>query len=317
MHDLRRLRAFHAVAERRSFSAAALELGYAQSVVSHHIAALEREFGLTLVDRSRRPVGLTPAGESLRGHAVAVLGAVAQAEDELRSLAGLLSGTLRLGAFLTACTSFVPPALARFQRDSPGVEVLLEQVETEDALRRLRAGDLDLALVYSNQPADAPPGADAALAWSHIGDDPYRLVLPSDHRLARRRRIAAADLAGERFATPERTGVGLGLAYHEMLERVCAPGGFRPEVGYIVSDVAVARALVSAGLCVGVMPELTIPLPRPDVAVRPLPAAVDEHRSVFAVWLKQRRVPAVAPMRRLLADASAARLTAPPGHPEN
>src|SRR4051794_35014415 len=59
MHDLRRLRAFYAVAERRSFSEAALSLGYAQSVVSHHVAALEQEFGLTLVDRTRRPVGLT------------------------------------------------------------------------------------------------------------------------------------------------------------------------------------------------------------------------------------------------------------------
>src|SRR6266545_3728473 len=113
MYDLRRLRAFHEVAEQRSFSAAALELGYAQSVVSHHVAALESEFGLTLVDRASRPVKLTPAGERLRHHAAEVLGRVAEAEDELRALAGLETGTLRLGAFLTACTSFVPPALAR------------------------------------------------------------------------------------------------------------------------------------------------------------------------------------------------------------
>lgn len=308
MYDLRRLRAFHAVAERRSFSAAALELGYAQSVVSHHVAALEDEFGLTLVDRSRRPVGLTPAGERLRGHAVAVLGAVAEAEDELRALAGLQTGTLRLGAFLTACTSFVPAVLARFERDSPGVEVRVEQAEPEDALRRLRAGDLDLVVVYTNEPAGEPPGADDALAWSHLGNDPYRLVLPSDHRLARKRRISSADLAGERFGAPAHVGPGA-TVYHAMLERVCAPGGFAPDIAYLVTDVTVARALVTAGLCIGVMPEITIPVPRPDVAVRPLPAGVDEHRAVFAVWLKNRRVPAVAPMLRLLVDAAAARLT--------
>ena len=306
MHDLRRLRAFHAVAERRSFSAAALDLGYAQSVVSHHVAALEDEFGLTLVDRSRRPVGLTPAGERLRGHAIAVLGAVAEAEDELRALAGLQTGVLRLGAFLTACTSFVPPALARFERDAPGIDVRVEQAETEDALRRLRAGDLDLAVVYSNRAADAPPGADEALAWSHLGDDPYRLVVPAAHRLARKRRIAAADLRGERFSAPVATGIG--RDYHAMLERVCAPAGFQPDIAYIVRDVTVGRALVTAGLCIAVMPELTIPLPRPDVAVRPLPPHAHEHRGVFAVWLKNRRVPAVAPMLRLLADGAAARL---------
>jgi DNA-binding transcriptional LysR family regulator len=306
MYDLRRLRAFHAVAERRSFSAAALELGYAQSVVSHHVGALEEEFGLTLVDRSRRPVGLTPAGERLRGHAVAVLGAVAEAEEELRALAGLRTGTLRLGAFLTACTSFVPGALARFERDSPGVEVRVEQAEPEDAMRRLRAGDLDLAVVYSNQPSDRPAGADDAHGWDHLGDDPHRLVLPAGHRLARKRRIAAADLRDEHFSAPEVTGQGRG--YHEMLERVCAPGGFEPNITHVVRDVTVARALVSAGLVIAVMPELTIPLPRPDVAVRPLPPGAREHRSVFAVWLKNRRVPAVAPMLRLLADAAEERL---------
>src|SRR5206468_2085028 len=105
MHDLRRLRAFHGVAEHRSFSAAALELGYAQSVVSHHVAALEAEFGLTLIDRSSRPVRLTPAGEELHRHAVEVLGRVAETEDSLRSLAGLARGSLRISAFSAACTS--------------------------------------------------------------------------------------------------------------------------------------------------------------------------------------------------------------------
>ena len=94
-----------------------------------------------------------------------------------------------------------------------------------------------------------------------------------------------------------------------MLERVCARGGFEPDIAYVVTDVTMARALVTAGLCIGVMPELTIPLPRPDVSVRPLPGGAGEHRTVFAVWMRNRRVPAVAPMVRLLADTAAARLT--------
>lgn len=304
MHDLRRLRAFHEVAERRSFSAAALELGYAQSVISHHIAALESEFGLTLVDRSTRPVRLTPAGERLRGHAIAVLGRVAEAEDELRALAGLQTGTLRLGAFLTAWTSFVPAAVARFEAATPGVEVQVEQAETDAGLRRLRAGDLDLAVIYYSRPVAAPPAAEDGLAWRHLGADPYRLVLPAGHRLARKRDIRVADLAHERFNAPVREA----LEYHAMLDDFCAEGGFAPDIAYTVSDVTVGRALVTAGLCVGVMPELTIPLPRPDVAVRALPGTRGTHRTIFAVWLRNRRVPAVAPMLRMLEDAAAARL---------
>jgi DNA-binding transcriptional LysR family regulator len=214
---------------------------------------------------------------------------------------------LRFGAFLTACTSFVPAGLARFERDAPGVDVRVEQAEPDDALRRLRAGDLDLVIVYTNEAAGEPYGADASLAWTHLGDDPYRLVLPPDHRLARKRRISSADLAREKFSAPERVGLGANV-YHTMLERVCAPGGFEPDIAYLVTDVTVARALVTAGLCIAVMPELTIPLPRPDVAVRPLPAGADERRAVFAVWLKNRRVPAVAPMLRVMADCAATRL---------
>ena len=148
MHDLRRLRAFHAVAESGSFSEAALALGYAQSVVSHHVAALEREFGVTLVNRGTRPVTLTDAGARLLGHSSAVLGHVTAAEDDLRAVAGLQRGNLRIGAFLSACNSFVPPALARFEAAHPGVETVLEQVEEPEALRRLRSGRLDVAVVW-------------------------------------------------------------------------------------------------------------------------------------------------------------------------
>lgn len=308
MYDLRRLRAFHAVAEQRSFSAAALELGLAQSVVSHHVAALEGEFGLTLVDRSSRPVKLTPAGERLRDHAVEVLGRVSEAEDELRALAGLQSGTLRLGAFITACTSFVPPAMARFEAAHPGIEVRLEQAEPDDALRRVRAGDIDLAVVFSHRPPPQPDddrGADG-LSWWHLGDDPFRLVLPAAHRLARKRRIRASELARERFCAPP--GAGTGASYREMLAQLCAAGGFEPDIAYTVHDINVGRALVAAGLCIAIMGEHTIPRPRPDVAVRPLPGGPRPQRTILAAWLRNRRVPAVAPMLRLLSEAAASRL---------
>src|SRR3954467_4037959 len=102
MDDLRRLRAFHAVAQLRSFSAAGLKLGYAQSVVSHHVAALERQLGLTLINRGTRPVSVAEAGAGLRHHAEIILGQVSAAEDDLRAIAGLEGGTLKVGAFLSA-----------------------------------------------------------------------------------------------------------------------------------------------------------------------------------------------------------------------
>ena len=306
MHDVRRLRAFHAVAERRSFSEAALSLGYAQSVVSHHVAALESEFGLTLVDRATRPVGLTEAGERLREHAAIVLGQVATAEEEMRALAGLLTGSVRVGAFLTACTSFVPPALGRFEAAYPGVGIQLEQLEPPESLRRLRAGELDIAVTWEpfgqTEKGDARP----ADGFEHLflADDPYRIVLPPGHRLARRRVVDMADLAGERFNGPSAQG---SAPYRAMLDRLCAEAGFTPDIAYVVQDISVGRAFVAAGVSVALLPELAIPEPRPDVVVRPV-RGVDPGRSLFATWLRGRRMPAIPAMARVLADAAATRL---------
>ncbi len=307
MHDLRRLRAFHAVAEKGSFSAAALELGYAQSVVSHHVAALEREFELTLVNRGTRPVSVTDAGVRLLRHTAAVLGHVTAAEDELRAVAGLESGTLRVGAFLSACNSFVPAALARFEAAHPGVEVRMEQLEEPEALRRLRSGDLDVAVVWRVWQPSEPRGQGRYEGFDQVqlADDPYRVVLPATHPLRRRRELLMADLAGERFNVPPAEGVT--LAYRTMLDRLCAEAGFEPDAAYVVQDVTVARAFVAAGLSVALMPELTIPEPRADVAVRPV-RDVNPFRSLYATWLRGRRVPAVARMVRHLADAATARL---------
>ena len=299
MHDLRRLRAFHAVAERGSFSEAALALGYAQSVVSHHVAALEDEFGLTLIDRATRPVRPTEAGRRLLEQAGLILGQVAAAEEELRALAGMLSGTVRVGAFLTACTSFVPPALARFEASHPGVAVELEQLEPASALRRLRAGELDVAVTYDAD--EKPPEGFERLL---LGHDPYRIVVPAGHRLARRRNLQVADLAGERFNGPSEAAGG---PYRAMLERLCDEAGFAPDIAYLVQDVTVARALVASGVSVAVMPELALSEPRPDVAVRPLPGS-ERARAVYATWLGGRRVPARPAMTQALADAALARL---------
>ncbi|HET7486677.1 MAG TPA: LysR family transcriptional regulator [Acidimicrobiales bacterium] len=301
MHDLRRLRAFHEVAERGSFSAAALALGYAQSVVSHHIAALEAEHGITLVDRTSRPVRLTPAGEQLEAHAVDVLGSVAAAEDTLRALAGVRRGVLRIGAFDTACTSFVPVAMARFERAHPGVQVTLDVDEPTAALRRVRAGDLDLAVAFIHRTADHGV-VDDALTWTVLGTDPFRLVLPPGHRLAGRRRLRPADLARERFCAPPREGSG--LTYHEMLDKLGAEGGFRPVVAYTVAGVDVARALVAAGLGIAVMGQHTIPPGDATVVVRPLPGQSAPERTVFAAWLRDRRVPALDRMLPLLQAAA-------------
>jgi DNA-binding transcriptional LysR family regulator len=307
MYDLRRLRAFHAVARSGSFSAAARELGYTQSVVSHHVAALEREFGLTLVNRGTRPVSVTDAGSRLLRHSEAGLGHIAAGEEELRAVAGLESGTLRIGAFLTAANSFVPDALARFEAAHPDVEVRLEHLEEPEELRRLRSGDIDLAVVFRVREhlEDGRRRPDQGFDETPLADDPYRVVLPPTHPLARRRELRLADLAAERFTAPPGGGF---FPYRTLLDRLCADAGFEPNVVHEVNDVTIVRAFVAAGLGVAVLPELALPPPHHDVAVRPV-RDIQPFRSVHATWLRGRRVPSVAHMVRYLADAATARLS--------
>src|SRR5918995_188082 len=123
MLDVRRLRVLREVAACGSFSAAADSLAYTQSAVSQQIAALEREAGTTLVERSARGVRLTDAGRTLVEHADVILARLADAEAELEAIAGLRGGRLRLAAFPSAGSTIAPAAIARFRAQHPDVDI--------------------------------------------------------------------------------------------------------------------------------------------------------------------------------------------------
>src|SRR3954462_8016470 len=108
MLDVRRMRVLREVARRGSFSAAAEALSFTQSAISQQIAALEREAGAVLVQRSTRGVRLTEAGEALVRHADVILARLADAEAELAAIAGLRGGRLRMAAFESAGATLMP-----------------------------------------------------------------------------------------------------------------------------------------------------------------------------------------------------------------
>src|SRR5918911_48290 len=146
MLDVRRMRVLREVARRGSFSAAAESLAYTQSAVSQQIAALEREAGTRLVERSARGVRLTDAGRALVEHTDVILARLADAEAELEAIAGLRGGRLRLASFPSAGATIMPEAIARFRERHPGVELTLEPAEPEPSMAKLRAGESDLIL---------------------------------------------------------------------------------------------------------------------------------------------------------------------------
>lgn len=300
MLDLHRLRVFQAVGTRRSFSAAALQLSYTQSSVSEAVATLERELGATLLDRSSRPVRPTPAGEIVLSHAEALLGHAAAVESDLSSLSSGDAGRLRLAGFYTAWSTFLPAAVADFARSHPRVQLELEQLDPPAALRQLRAGELDLAVIFRFEASDPADDPEARLISTHLSHDPYALAVPANSPLARKRRLKVADLSQAGWCSAP-----LGSSATLLLQQFCREhGGFEPNLDYPTDDVAMAQPLIAAGLAVALLPSLNLARPHPGVAVREL-SPVPPGRDVWSVRPANRHLPAAQAMDSALARAAA------------
>jgi molybdate transport repressor ModE-like protein len=297
MLDVRRLVVLREVATQGSFSAAAQALTYSQSAVSQQIATLEREAGARLVERQGRGIRLTDAGQALVRRADAILTELAAAESDLRLIAGLRGGQVRVSTFASAATSLLPAAVTALRTAHPGVRVELSLVEeTSEAVEGLRAGRADLALLA--EPLDQP--ASGPVETHRLLDDPMLAVLPAGHRLARRRTVRLDDLAGE----PWVLGGGPGCSDRAIILRACHAAGFEPRVSveFPTDDYNATQGMVAAGAGITLLPRLALAVPRDDLAVRPL-AGGGLSRQVVAAVRRGDQAPATRAMLAEIGDA--------------
>src|SRR3954463_7395080 len=234
MLDVRRMRVLREVALRGSFSAAAEALSFTQSAVSQQIAALEREAGAVLVERSARGVRLTDAGEAVVRHAEGILARLAEAESELEAIAGLRGGRLRLAAFESAAATIMPVAIAEFAKSHPAVEPSKSPLEPEQSVAALRAGDIDLAITFgAGRQEDRE--ADGVI-HHHLLEDPMYLLLSHDPPLAHKRGIRLADLAGEPWI-----GGAPDCECNRMISQACLRQGFDPRIAFETDDYSAVQ----------------------------------------------------------------------------
>ena len=290
-----------AVARHGSVTAAAHALNYAQPSVSHHLARLEAETGTKLVQRAGRGIRLTDAGRLLAERATEVIGRLDAAENELAVFTGLRAGRLRLAAFPSALSTIVPAAAAIMDDRHPSVDLRLTEAEPPEALRMLRAGYVDVALVFRHEAADparaGQPGApDQPPAAEH--DDLREQVLLSEPVHLIMAETAPAGPSGPRHEPPLAPAVTelwaadlARLADHrwiagcdrcrEHLLQQCASAGFTPRIAFTTDDFVAAQALVTAGLGVTLLPGLALRAARnPGVRTARLRGT---RRSVIAV----------------------------------
>ncbi len=188
--SIRQLEVFVALVDHGSFTRAAQALGLSQSTVSGHIADLERRLGVMVVERGRRRIRPTAAGDALLAPARETLKAERTTRMAVEELTGLLRGQLAVGGSTIPATYFLPPVVAKFHERYPDIALRLVTGDSREILDRIVASDVEIGVVGVKPDA----GQFEATAF---GSDRLVLVLPQGHRLAGRSELMPADVLPE------------------------------------------------------------------------------------------------------------------------
>jgi DNA-binding transcriptional LysR family regulator len=275
--ELRHLRYFRAVANELNFTRAASRLRVAQSAVSSQIQDLENELGVVLLERSRRRVTLTAAGEAFVEASERILRSVEDASRQARRIGHGEYGTLAVGFIGSQSHEWMPRVLKRFRAKYPEVEVTLMEIHPSQQLEALLARTLDVGLVgpISGKP---PPGLRLECfseEWPFVG-------MPNDHRFARLPKVALAQLKDEPFIfTSEKNSPN----YRSLIARMCERAGFVPKVVQEVDRARTGVQYVAAGFGISIFAEHISRLPAPGVRFVPLSTPVQKMRYGIA-WRK-------------------------------
>ncbi|WP_329474391.1 LysR family transcriptional regulator [Kribbella sp. NBC_01484] len=276
------LRTFVAVAECGSFSAAADRLGYTQSAVSQHIAALEHDLGTPLL--RRRPVVPTPAGERLLEHAAPILLRLDAARADVRRTIADPPGTLTIAASpLAAADGRLAIALREVRRSRPGTEVTLTVCGREAVAEGVAAGEFALGLVDGvAAPSDPLRLSDAgSLRTTAVAHQQLVVGFAADHPLARRRGISLHDLTNARWIDAPDLAAPL-----PTLRTATGSDALRPALAYAGTDLKTLLTLIAAGHGLAVLPHSATQIPAdphsstalPGIAAVPVTAPRLVHR---------------------------------------
>lgn len=271
----RHLTALVAIHDDGSFRGAAARLGIAQSSLSQRIAQLEKLVGVSLVERWRGHTGcrLTDAGMTLVAHAAQIVAELDAALADVRSLTQ--GATLRVGAYESVSSVFVPGALAQLARDAPHVHLRLdEDTNWEQFFPRVASGELDAA--FADMPLHPGP-----FTFVELMVDPCVLMVRADSPLARR---AEPPTLFEVGSLPLIAGSWPMLG---LIEDHLRAGGVEPRFVFRSETNAGVQALVAHGLGVAVMPRLAVNTADPQIAI----VCLDElpARRIAFYWHRDRR----------------------------
>ncbi|MEV6603272.1 LysR family transcriptional regulator [Kutzneria sp. NPDC051319] len=280
--DIHRLRVLRAVVADGSIRGAATSLGYTPSAISQHITALQKETGLTLVQRAGRSIEPTVAGRTVAAHAARVFERLAELESVVSDLRAGRVGALSVSYFASAGAVWIPPMVATLAREFPGLRLDLRLIELVGA----DAGQPDIAIfVDGTEPADTRGYRVRALLT-----EPYFAVVPRGSALADRVEVDLVELRDEAWVDND---VARGACRQAVLD-ACSTVGFSPAFHIETQDYPTAIKFVAEGMGItviprlglGALPESTVavpivnPTPRRSISVRVRDAVADHPAAV-------------------------------------
>jgi DNA-binding transcriptional LysR family regulator len=260
-----RLLILRSVASEGGVLAAARALQVAPSGVSAHLAALERETGLVLIDRSQRGgqrrLALTVAGTKLAAHAARLSEVLADIDADVATLSGAAGGDVTIAAFSTAIAHLVAPAITALAGTHPAITARVTELDPEPGLAAVYAGAVDVAL--DDHDLDTSPLPPTGLTYRHLLDDSYRLAIPRDWPEPNE----LADLGDRPWVDGPATST-----IHRVLERLRQATGLPLAAQHLCVEFPAALALVNNGHAVALVPDLALPRTVPaDIRVMTLP----------------------------------------------
>lgn len=254
------LQSFIALAETGSFTEAAFAINLTQSAVSHALASLENELGVTLFERNRKGiVALTGVGQRIMPHARSLLAQAEAIEQEARTEQGRAAGKLRLGNTLSLCPNLLASVLTRFQRLYPDIEVVLFEGSMLEVSEWINSSIIDVGFMLLPE-----KGLESTL----ITTDELCVVVPPGHRLQARGVVNAGDLLAESFVMAK-----MSCAYALLEMAGLDLNRSKSLIRYQASDSATVLAMIREGLGITLLPRMMLPKKLDGVVALPLDPA--------------------------------------------
>jgi DNA-binding transcriptional LysR family regulator len=247
--------AFVKTVEKGSFTRAAESLNYAQSSISKMIADLEKEWGMTLLVRSRNGVCLTSAGEQVLPLLRKVLNDYNNLEGQICKMNGIEAGVVRIGTFSSVAINWLPNIFAKLQNDYPGIEYEILLGDYDEVERWIEEGRVDCGFLR----LPTLPTFDTL----SLKQDEYKVILPVGHPLAENQTVAIEDLNDLPFLLLEHGGK---TEVSDLLEfyRV------HPDIRFTTWEDFAIMAMAEKGLGVGILPDLILRRIPYNIEIRPL-----------------------------------------------